>query len=115
MTPRASGAATVLGIDLGTGSVRAGLYTQGGALLAAREESVTTAHPRPGWAEQSPAQVLDALYRAAAAVAAVAAMAGPDSASDPRGGHVQSHVFEHQRITAPREDRVDKPGSKRFR
>jgi ribulose kinase len=77
MTPRASGAATVLGIDLGTGSVRAGLYTQGGALLAAREESVTTAHPRPGWAEQSPAQVLDALYRAAAAVAAVAAGSPP--------------------------------------
>ena len=52
--------------DLGTGSVRAGLYTQSGALLAAREESVITAHPRPGWAEQSPAQALDALYRAVA-------------------------------------------------
>src|SRR6202034_2809458 len=77
MTPRTRGEATVLGIDLGTGSVRAGLYTQGGALLAAREESVTTAHPRPGWAEQSPAQVLDALYRAVATVAAVAAGSPP--------------------------------------
>ena len=73
MTRRTSGEATVLGIDLGTGSVRAGLYSQSGALLAAREESVTTAHPRPGWAEQSPAQVLDALYRAVAAVAPSAA------------------------------------------
>jgi sugar (pentulose or hexulose) kinase len=77
MTPRTSGEATVLGIDLGTGSVRAGLYTQGGALLAAHEESVITAHPRPGWAEQSPAQVLDALYRAVAAVAVVAAGSPP--------------------------------------
>ena len=70
MTRRADGGATVLGIDLGTGSVRAGLYSRAGALLAAHEESVATAHPRPGWAEQFPAQVLDGLYRAVAAVAA---------------------------------------------
>ena len=71
MTRRAGGAATLLGIDLGTGSVRAGLYSQDGALLAAHEETVATTHPRPGWAEQSPAQVLDRLHRAVAAVAAV--------------------------------------------
>jgi sugar (pentulose or hexulose) kinase len=70
MTRRADGGTTVLGIDLGTGSVRAGLYSQDGALLAAHEESVATAHPRPGWAEQSPAQMLDGLHRAVAAVAA---------------------------------------------
>ena len=67
---------TVLGIDLGTGSVRAGLYSRSAALLAAREESVTTAHPRPGWAEQSPAEVLAALHRAVAAVAVGPAAAG---------------------------------------
>jgi sugar (pentulose or hexulose) kinase len=70
VTRRAGGGAAVLGIDLGTGSVRAGLYSQAGVLLAAHEESVATAHPRPGWAEQSPAQVLDGLYRAVAAVTA---------------------------------------------
>ena len=70
MTPRSSGETTVLGIDLGTGSVRAGLYSLAGTLLAAREEPVATSHPRPGWAEQSPAQVLEALHRAVAAVAA---------------------------------------------
>jgi ribulose kinase len=69
MTPR-TGAATLLGIDLGTGSVRAGLYSQAGTLLAAHEERVATSHPRPGWAEQSPAQVLEALHRAVAAVSA---------------------------------------------
>ncbi len=62
--------ATVLGIDLGTGSVRAGLYASSGALLAAHEERVTTSHPRPGWAEQPPFEVLAGLYRAAAAVTA---------------------------------------------
>jgi ribulose kinase len=76
MTRRAATGATVLGIDLGTGSVRAGLYSLSGVLLAAHEESVATAHPRPGWAEQSPAQVLDRLHRVVAAVAALAADSG---------------------------------------
>jgi ribulose kinase len=62
--------ATVLGIDLGTRSVRAGLYSLAGALLAGHEERVTTAHPQPGWAEQSPPQVLAGLHRAVAAAAA---------------------------------------------
>lgn len=62
--------AAVLGIDLGTGSVRAGLYSRSGALLAAHEERVTTAHPRPGWAEQPPMDVLAGLHRAVAAVTA---------------------------------------------
>src|SRR6185437_7285566 len=61
--------ATVLGVDLGTGSVRAGLYSLAGTLLTAREQSDTTVHPRPGWAEQSPGEVLAALHRAVAAVA----------------------------------------------
>ena len=69
MTRRAGGA-TLLGIDVGTGSVRAGLYAQDGTLLSAHEERVATAHPRPGWAEQSPAQVLKGLHRAVAAVSA---------------------------------------------
>ena len=70
MTRPARREATVLGIDLGTGSVRAGLYSQAGALLAAGEQSVATQHPRPGWAEQSPAEVLDGLHRAVAAATA---------------------------------------------
>jgi ribulose kinase len=60
----------VLGIDLGTGSVRAGLYSPSGALLAAHEERITTTHPRPGWAEQLPTEVLAGLHRAVSAVAA---------------------------------------------
>jgi ribulose kinase len=63
-------ASTVLGIDLGTGSVRAGLYSQAGSLLTAHEEPIITSHPRPGWAEQSPEEVLAATYRAVAAASA---------------------------------------------
>ena len=66
---RGAADATVLGVDLGTGSVRAGLYSLAGTLLTAREQSVTTVHPRPGWAEQSPGEILAALHRAVAAVA----------------------------------------------
>jgi ribulose kinase len=62
--------AALLGIDLGTGSVRAGLYSLSGALLAAHEEPIATTHPRPGWAEQPPVDVLTRLHRAVAAVAA---------------------------------------------
>ncbi len=45
----------LLGIDLGTSSVRATLITPGGDLLGtgAREYPIVT--PRPGWAEQDPA------------------------------------------------------------
>ncbi len=70
MTGRGAAGATVLGVNLGTGGVRAGLYSQAGALLASHRESVTTSHPRPGWAEQSPVEALAGLYRAVAAVAA---------------------------------------------
>ncbi|HEX9063926.1 MAG TPA: FGGY-family carbohydrate kinase [Streptosporangiaceae bacterium] len=63
-------AATVLGIDLGTRGVRAGLYTLDGTLLEGRERPVQTWHPRPGWAEQSPPEVLAALHLAVSEVVA---------------------------------------------
>ena len=63
-------ARTVLGIDLGTRSVRAGLFSLDGSLLAGHEQSVRTSHPQPGWAEQSPPEVLAALHRAVSAAVA---------------------------------------------
>lgn len=63
-------AETVLGIDLGTGSVRAGLYSLAGDLVAVGEEPVATAHPMPGWAEQCPDEVLAGLQRSVTAVTA---------------------------------------------
>lgn len=61
---------TYLGLDLGTRSVRAGLYTAAGQLLSSSEVAVSTAHPRPGWAEQSPPEVLDAVGRVLRAITA---------------------------------------------
>ncbi len=61
---------TVLGIDLGTRSVRAGLFALDGSLLAGDEQPVRTSHPRPGWAEQSPPEILAALHQAVSAAVA---------------------------------------------
>ena len=63
-----STAGTVLGLDLGTGSIRAGLYSDTGTLLAEHEHDIMTIHPRAGWAEQSPHEVLEGVYQAVAAV-----------------------------------------------
>jgi sugar (pentulose or hexulose) kinase len=41
----------LLGIDLGTESVRAGLFDPEGTPTAFHAEEVATHHPRPGWAE----------------------------------------------------------------
>lgn len=60
-------AASVLGIDVGTESIRAGLYSLCGDMLTAGAEPVATAHPRVGWAEQSPGDILVSLYAAVAA------------------------------------------------
>ncbi len=41
-----------LGVDVGTGSVRAGLFDSTGALLARRAKDITVHNPRPGGDEQ---------------------------------------------------------------
>jgi len=47
-------APVVLGIDFGTGGVRACLFDVHGALIVAVEQTYVTAYPRPGWATQRP-------------------------------------------------------------
>ena len=44
----------VIGIDGGTESIRAGLFTVNGTLVASAAAPYTTTFPRPGWAEQNP-------------------------------------------------------------
>jgi ribulose kinase len=47
--------ALLLGLDFGTGGVRAGLFDLAkGRMLAEREAAYPTTYPQPGWAEQSP-------------------------------------------------------------
>ncbi|MGO1859500.1 FGGY-family carbohydrate kinase [Ancrocorticia populi] len=43
-----------LGIDLGTGGARAGLFDGHGVALAFSAQSVESYYPRPGWVEQDP-------------------------------------------------------------
>lgn len=54
----------VLGIDAGTTSLRAGLFTLRGELLGIYDANYTTRYPRPGWAEQHPSDWWDALVEA---------------------------------------------------
>jgi len=63
--------AVVMGLDFGTGGVRAGLYdTSSGALIGVEEARYGTSHPRWGWAEQAPLDWWEALGQASQAVMA---------------------------------------------
>jgi ribulose kinase len=54
----------VLGIDAGTGGLRAGLFTMQGHPLGFAERSYDTDYPNVGWAEQHPASWWEALVGA---------------------------------------------------
>lgn len=51
----------LLGIDFGTESCRAGVFDLAGHLLAVEATTYGLEHPRPGWAEQDPAEWWSAL------------------------------------------------------
>ena len=44
----------LLGIDVGTSSLKAALFARDGSLVAERDVPYAVDYPRPGWAEQSP-------------------------------------------------------------
>jgi sugar (pentulose or hexulose) kinase len=56
--------AAVLGLDVGTESARAGLFGLDGCLLAEGRAGYPTTFPAPGWAEQDPVAVWDAVTAA---------------------------------------------------
>jgi FGGY-family pentulose kinase len=63
-----NGGPFVLGIDMGTESVRAGLFDLTGKPLALKATTYKLYHPRPGWAEQSPDEWWAALVHSVRAV-----------------------------------------------
>ena len=56
-TPGSGGLA--VGLDLGTSSYKAAAFDAAGRLVAEAAATPTVRHPRPGWAEQDPADLLD--------------------------------------------------------
>jgi ribulokinase len=66
----------VLGIDAGTGGLRAGLFDLRGHVLGITDRDYPTTYPQPGWAEQKPEDWWNALI---AAVRAVVAESGIDA------------------------------------
>ena len=49
----------IIGLDLGTSSYKAAAFDAAGRLLAEAAVTPTLRHPRPGWVEQDPADLLD--------------------------------------------------------
>jgi xylulokinase len=60
----------LIGLDLGTSALKAGLFTRTGALLNMQRESYALYSPRPGWAEQEPLDWWAAAVRALRALTA---------------------------------------------
>jgi ribulokinase len=60
----------VLGIDAGTGGLRAGLFDLAGNVLGIADRPYATAYPQPGWAEQVPQDWWHALVGAVRSVIA---------------------------------------------
>lgn len=69
-----------LGIDLGTGGARAGLFDENGKALAFDAQSVETFYPRPGWVEQDPNEWWQAIVDAVRGVVAKAGVRPEDVA-----------------------------------
>lgn len=67
-----------LGLDIGTTSAKAVVFGLNGKVIAQFEEMIKTYHPNPGWAEQDPEEILQAVL---SAIRAVIEKAGVDPAN----------------------------------
>jgi glycerol kinase len=66
----------ILAIDEGTSSARAIVYDGAWRPVASAGRRLTTSHPKPGWAEQDPDEILDAVVATVGEV--LGAIGGPD-------------------------------------
>lgn len=67
---------TILGLDIGTTATKAVLFDLSGAELATAEQPYPLLTPQPGWAEEDPEQVWQALVQA---VRSILAQVGPET------------------------------------
>src|SRR4029450_12640798 len=93
----------LMGIDLGTGGVRVGLFDREGSPAVFHAVEFATDHPRPGWAEQDPGEWGSCLPRAsrgaleesgvpAAEVAGISVDATTVEAVDADGRHLRPAI-----------------------
>ena len=68
--------AVILTVDIGTTSTKVAAYDAGFTAIAAHSAGYPLAEPRPGWAEQDPAAILDAVLAGLRVVAAAARSIG---------------------------------------
>ncbi|MCW2982849.1 MAG: gluconate kinase, partial [Conexibacter sp.] len=66
------GTPNIVGIDIGTTSAKAGAFDDDGRETGATEVAYPLLEPRPGWAVQEPAVVVDAVVAAARGAIAAA-------------------------------------------
>lgn len=60
----------IIGIDIGTSSTKSIVQGMNGEILAVFQQAYTTQHPQPGYSEQDPAAILDAVKAGIRAVVA---------------------------------------------
>ena len=83
----------LVGLDLGTSSLKAGLYTPAGERLALERVSYPLHAPQPGWAEQDPEDWWAAARHALRAVSAAAAAGGGEIVALGLAGQCPGHVL----------------------
>jgi len=85
--------AVLLGLDIGTTGVKALLIDEAGRTLASHTDEYPLLTPRPGWAEQDPAEWWRATISATKAVIAAARVKGEEIAGIGLSGQMHSSVF----------------------
>ncbi|MBO9727163.1 MAG: gluconokinase [Chitinophaga sp.] len=60
----------IIGVDIGTSSTKSIVQGMNGEILAVFQQAYTTQHPRPGYSEQDPSAILDAVKAGIRAVVA---------------------------------------------
>lgn len=53
---------SIIGIDIGSSSVKIGAYDELGRMIGIRRQDLTPMHPQPGWWEQDPNEVWNVTY-----------------------------------------------------